>query len=152
MSESPQLRAADADRERTTETLRVAAADGRLNAEELDERVGAALSARTHAELAPLVADLPVPEPAAERRSRTPRRGGSERAAFLATAAVLVAIWALTGAGYFWPVWPILGWGVFALGPKGAMPFGGCGARRRRPSAARTDTLRQCPPSASSMS
>ena len=24
----------------------------------------------------------------------------------------LVVIWALTGAGYFWPIWPILGWGV----------------------------------------
>jgi hypothetical protein len=28
--------------------------------------------------------------------------------------ALLVAIWALTGMGYFWPVWPALGWG-FAL-------------------------------------
>ena len=26
--------------------------------------------------------------------------------------AMLVAIWALTGQGYFWPVWPILGWGI----------------------------------------
>jgi hypothetical protein len=25
---------------------------------------------------------------------------------------VLVAIWALTGAGYPWPVWPALGWGI----------------------------------------
>ena len=25
---------------------------------------------------------------------------------------VFVGIWALTGMGYFWPVWPILGWGV----------------------------------------
>lgn len=24
----------------------------------------------------------------------------------------LVGIWAVTGAGYFWPVWPILGWGI----------------------------------------
>src|SRR3954453_1636389 len=24
----------------------------------------------------------------------------------------LVAIWAITGGGYFWPIWPILGWGV----------------------------------------
>lgn len=23
-----------------------------------------------------------------------------------------VVLWALTGAGYFWPVWPILGWGL----------------------------------------
>ena len=26
--------------------------------------------------------------------------------------AVLVVIWAMTGAGYFWPVFPILGWGI----------------------------------------
>lgn len=25
---------------------------------------------------------------------------------------ILVAIWALTGAGYFWPIFPILGWGI----------------------------------------
>lgn len=26
--------------------------------------------------------------------------------------AILVTIWALSGAGYFWPVWPLLGWGI----------------------------------------
>ena len=31
----------------------------------------------------------------------------------LAIAVLLVAIWALTGAGYFWPVWPLL-WFAFA--------------------------------------
>ncbi len=25
---------------------------------------------------------------------------------------VFVGIWAVTGAGYFWPIWPLLGWGV----------------------------------------
>jgi hypothetical protein len=25
---------------------------------------------------------------------------------------LLVSIWVLTGAGYFWPVWPMLGWGI----------------------------------------
>lgn len=24
----------------------------------------------------------------------------------------LVLLWFFTGAGYFWPIWPILGWGV----------------------------------------
>ena len=28
--------------------------------------------------------------------------------------ALLVAIWALSGGGYFWPAWPAAGWG-FAL-------------------------------------
>ena len=40
--------------------LRVAAGDGRLTAEELDERLEVALTARTFGELAALVRDLPV--------------------------------------------------------------------------------------------
>ena len=40
--------------------LRVAAGDGRITAEELDERVGAALTARTYGELAALISDLPA--------------------------------------------------------------------------------------------
>ena len=24
----------------------------------------------------------------------------------------LIGIWAVTGAGYFWPIWLILGWGI----------------------------------------
>jgi hypothetical protein len=24
----------------------------------------------------------------------------------------LVGIWAVTGQGYFWPIWPIMGWGI----------------------------------------
>jgi hypothetical protein len=58
------LRASHMDRDNVVELLRVAAGDGRLNADELDERVGAALVARTYGELARLVADLPaVPGP-----------------------------------------------------------------------------------------
>jgi hypothetical protein len=41
------------------DTLRMAAGDGRLSAEELDERVERALTARTYGELQALVADLP---------------------------------------------------------------------------------------------
>jgi Domain of unknown function (DUF1707) len=40
--------------------LRVAAGEGRITAEELDERVGAALTARTYGELAALISDLPA--------------------------------------------------------------------------------------------
>ena len=54
------LRASHDDRDRTVELLRVAAGDGRITAEELDERVGAALTARTYGELAALVSDLPA--------------------------------------------------------------------------------------------
>jgi hypothetical protein len=55
----PELRASHEDREAAVETLRVAAGDGRLSPEELDERLDAALSAKTYAELAILTADLP---------------------------------------------------------------------------------------------
>jgi hypothetical protein len=42
------------------ELLRVSAGDGRLTAEELDERLEQAMTARTYGELARLVADLPA--------------------------------------------------------------------------------------------
>src|SRR5260370_42603351 len=54
------LRASHDDRDRAVEMLRVAAGDGRITAEELDERVGAALTARTYGELATLISDLPA--------------------------------------------------------------------------------------------
>ena len=55
-----QLRASHEDRDRVVELLRVAAGDGRLTAEELDERLGVALTARTYDQLAALVKDLPA--------------------------------------------------------------------------------------------
>jgi hypothetical protein len=56
---SPELRASHADRDRVVDVLRIAAGDGLLTADELDERLEAALSARTLSELATLTADLP---------------------------------------------------------------------------------------------
>ncbi|WP_285568531.1 DUF1707 domain-containing protein [Streptomyces sp. RTGN2] len=52
------MRASDADREAVVEQLREAAAEGRIDLDELDERVGRALTAKTYAELAPLTDDL----------------------------------------------------------------------------------------------
>ncbi|MBC9711140.1 DUF1707 domain-containing protein [Streptomyces sp. TRM66268-LWL] len=57
---APGLRASHADRDRVVDVLRIAAGDGLLTSDELDERVEAALSARTLGELAPLTADLPA--------------------------------------------------------------------------------------------
>jgi Domain of unknown function (DUF1707) len=54
------LRASHEDRERAVEVLRVAAGDGRLTADELDERLEDALTARTYGELAVVVRDLPA--------------------------------------------------------------------------------------------
>jgi hypothetical protein len=98
------MRAADADRERTAERLRDAAAEGRLRPDELEERLESALGASTLVELDRAVADLPAAPPAPPRPELP--------LTYLAVSALLVAIWALTGAGYFWPIWPILGWGA----------------------------------------
>jgi hypothetical protein len=68
------LRASHDDRDRVVELLRVAAGDGRLTLEELDERVGAAMAARTHGELRALVSDLPaVPGSLAGAPGETPK-------------------------------------------------------------------------------
>ncbi|UUU33604.1 DUF1707 domain-containing protein [Streptomyces sp. CA-210063] len=53
------LRASDADRERVSEQLRDALAEGRLDMEEFEERLDATYKARTYGELAPITRDLP---------------------------------------------------------------------------------------------
>jgi Domain of unknown function (DUF1707) len=56
---TPAPRASDADRDIAADILCAAVGDGRLTLDELDGRLGAALSARTTTELAALIADLP---------------------------------------------------------------------------------------------
>ena len=55
-----ELRASHEDRDRVVELLRMAAGDGRLSADELDQRLEVALTARTYGELAALTRDLPA--------------------------------------------------------------------------------------------
>ena len=55
-----ELRASHEDRDGVVELLRVAAGEGRLTAEELDQRLEKALTARTYGELAALSRDLPA--------------------------------------------------------------------------------------------
>ena len=54
------LRISDADRHRVAELLREAAGEGRLDIDELDERLEAAYAAKTYGDLVPLTADLPL--------------------------------------------------------------------------------------------
>ena len=54
------MRAADADRDRVVEVLKLAYSEGRLSKDEYDGRVESALSARTYADLDQVVTDLPV--------------------------------------------------------------------------------------------
>jgi uncharacterized protein DUF1707 len=59
MARHSSLRAADSDRDAVTERLRNAAAEGRLEPDELEDRVHTALRARTYGELDLVLADLP---------------------------------------------------------------------------------------------
>jgi DUF1707 SHOCT-like domain len=70
------MRVSDADREAVTTKLRDHFAEGRLTPGELDERVSAALNAKTFGELRSLTADLPGPAPVPPRTAAQPHRGG----------------------------------------------------------------------------
>src|SRR3954454_1154216 len=121
------LRVGDDERERTVATLHRHAERGRLEPEELDQRVSAALSARTAGELAVLTRDLPdetPEEPAPARRLPGARRIAVQRwrrhaAVWFVMSLFFIAIWAATGGEEFWPIWPILGWGL-AVALQGA--------------------------------
>jgi Domain of unknown function (DUF1707) len=70
------MRVSDADREHVAERLREHFADGRLTSEELDERITAALGAKTFGELHAVMADLPEPAPAWAPAAGGPAGGG----------------------------------------------------------------------------
>jgi hypothetical protein len=125
-SHPPDTRVSDAEREKIAQTLREHAAQGRLSVDELSERLDRAYAARTQGELSELVVDLPsAPRPAPRRR---PVLHG-QLAVYLAVNLVLIVVWAATGAGYFWPIWSILGWGVGLLPGFRGMAY--CGRARR---------------------
>jgi len=77
-----EVRASDADRDQVIDVLRAAAGDGRLTADEFNERMEAALSSRTLGELAVLTTDLAAGPgragaPQAADVVRIDQRGGS---------------------------------------------------------------------------
>src|SRR3954464_5746453 len=120
------LRASDAERERAGEALRRPPLDGRLDTEELQERLERCYAARTTGELAPLLADLP-----AEREGGRAPRAFSPWPVPTALAIVLVLFLAFATAG------------AVAHGHPGPLPFVAVflvlrfawwapGARRRR--------------------
>jgi hypothetical protein len=49
---------------------------------------------------------------AAIRRLKAKRGFTVHAAVFVIVNILLVAIWATSGGGYFWPIWPFLGWGI----------------------------------------
>ena len=134
MPGDPRIRASDADRDRATALLREHHAAGRLTAEEFDERMDAALSAKTLGEIDELLADLPVidlyrlPDESLRRPAglphqslmpRTSPRPGQQSpvrfspgtvvmGAWGVVTGALIAIWAVAavvGAGTWLPWW-----------------------------------------------
>jgi hypothetical protein len=138
---NPEMRASDADRDRVAAALREHCAQGRIDVEELDERLEGVYGARTLGELQRVTDDLPeedmyeLPVPAS-RRSTPARRGSAElyrsgmRAGWATYATVNLlcfVIWLLvavpSGVWYPWWLWVAGPWGVVMLageifGPK----------------------------------
>jgi hypothetical protein len=114
MARNSTLRASDADRETVAERLHQAAVEGRLDADELEERLHLALRARTYGDLKRLVADLPGKAPAVWReRPRSPMPFAVTTLAIavrvaivLVAAMVVVAVFAFTAM--WWIVWAIV--------------------------------------------
>jgi class 3 adenylate cyclase len=132
-----ELRASDAEREGTISALREHFAAGRLSDEEFIERSAEVYGAKTVAQLDGLVIDLPSPAPprplpSPRRRSRAGRALATSvrihLTVYLLVNLMLVVIWAVTGGGYFWPVWPLLGWGI-GVGSHAAPLLAGVGNR-----------------------
>ncbi len=86
------------------------------------------------AEVERVYASAGVPEQAvqptnsAARSIALPRHSRREQVVpYAMVMAMLIGIWAVTGMGYFWPIWPMMGWGIpVMLGVMGMRR--GCGA------------------------
>jgi uncharacterized RDD family membrane protein YckC len=119
------MRASDSDRERAVAFLHDAATEGRLTADELDDRVARAFSSTTYGELDTLVGDLPIPvrpEPMRpERADWWPRFGAAmiDGVLVAVVAGILFRVLHSAGGG----VWLLASAGYFTLlegGPGGA--------------------------------
>jgi hypothetical protein len=115
------LRASDAERERVAEALRRHHLDGRLDTDELQERLERAYAARTTAELQPLLADLPHDEP--RRRAARPSAPWPPLFVCVAVVALVLATAGAVAHGHPGPL-PFLA--VFLL-----LRFAWWGPRRR---------------------
>jgi hypothetical protein len=113
---SPGHRVSDAEREAVADRLRHAAAEGRLNTDELSDRVERVYRAQTSTDLEPLTADLPEPKPAPltlwENENVRRRLAG-----FIVPNLVCIGVWLASGTdGDFWPKWVLLVTGIALIG------------------------------------
>ncbi|HUN35982.1 MAG TPA: DUF1707 domain-containing protein [Trebonia sp.] len=103
------MRASDSDRERVAEALREAAAEGRLDLEELNDRLDLVFAAKTYAELEPITADLPTMSPNRGTRPETrPDSSGINRYGGEASEHVAVAIMGGFSRKGSWVVPPVM--------------------------------------------
>lgn len=81
-----QMRISDADRHRVEEILRQAAGDGRIDLDELDERLDAVFKAKTYGELVPITADIVATsaQPSAQLGAQPPIVAGRSHGTALA--------------------------------------------------------------------
>jgi len=85
--------AASADRERTVDVLKAAYGEGRLTKEEFDARSSRVLAARTYADLAAIVADLPSgPGPIAHYQGYYPQMAATPPTNGLAVGSMVCGI------------------------------------------------------------
>jgi hypothetical protein len=119
---SPDLRASQAEREEVVERLRVHTGGGRLELDELEDRVEAAYAAKTRGELAELLSDLPEP-PATRLQRRSHPSGGPPRIVLLLLA---IAVFAFAPASVAWLGWVLIGLWFFA-GPRAGRGYAACG-------------------------
>jgi hypothetical protein len=105
-------RVSDADRERVAELLRDHAAAGRLDTQELEERLERAYAARYGSDLQAVLAELP---PAPAPHVRAPRPHVTAAPLLPLAIAALVALAVVTSTWWLlWLIWPI----VIVLGPR----------------------------------
>ena len=106
---NPNLRAADADRERIAQRLRDSHAEGRLDLAEFQQRLERCYQAKTYRELDELVSDLPRPEDHVEQRPFGRSPTGRWRLAPLAPILIaLILISAAIGHHIFWLWMPLV--------------------------------------------
>ena len=111
-----QVRASDEVRELAVRALRHHYAAGRISSGELEERVERAYQADTRGDIDRVLYDLPSDRGRrAANRLRAANRGAwrAHLASYASVNGGLVAIWGATGAGEFWPGWPMAWWGMF---------------------------------------
>lgn len=79
---------------------------------ELESSHRAVASVRLAGKIAMVTEDADSRRAAAIKRAKAKRRFRNHVAIYSIVNAVVVVAWAVSGARYFWPIWPILGWGI----------------------------------------